>query len=308
MSWEKFCATAPSFSIALDGYVNSAPAFNSAGPHVNFDHHSGVNRLATRSTCGQVLLAIRQGLFKTFCNGSEPQAVVYTNDCDEDICLAWTLINNPELAIDMSNDRLNDLVVMEDLLDSTAGCYPVPLDNDLMRQMGWIFQPYREARSSGELYRQRTSEFFRRIILEVERRILAYLRGRTDSVELDGRYRILGGGLGWRMIDEVGVDGRSAAIADGIDAYVLIRKFGELDAINGSPVWVYVLGRISPYIRFPVLELLQALNDAEGTGTSEDRWGGSDLVGGSPRHSGSTLDPTTVQSVINELLDALPSR
>lgn len=57
-----FKATEP-FSIALDGYVNVGPRFDHEGPRVNFNHHEEVDRLATRATCGQVLMAIRQGLF-----------------------------------------------------------------------------------------------------------------------------------------------------------------------------------------------------------------------------------------------------
>ena len=57
-TWEAFCQETPPYSIALDGYVIGPPAFAPTGPHANFDHHDGVDRLASRSTCMQVYLAI----------------------------------------------------------------------------------------------------------------------------------------------------------------------------------------------------------------------------------------------------------
>ena len=43
-------------------------------------------------------MAIRQGLFRCFRDGSGPTARVYANDCDEDVCTAWFLLNNAHLA------------------------------------------------------------------------------------------------------------------------------------------------------------------------------------------------------------------
>lgn len=71
-SWERFLAEAPGFSVALDGFVAASPRFDDRGPHVNFNHHEGVDRLATRSTCAQVLMAIRQGLFDVFRDNQGP--------------------------------------------------------------------------------------------------------------------------------------------------------------------------------------------------------------------------------------------
>ena len=85
ITWDKFLETEDTHAIALDGYVSGGPRFDPSGPRVNFNHHEEVDRLATRSTCGQVLMAIRQGLFKTFRNGFGPYATVLVNDCDEDI-------------------------------------------------------------------------------------------------------------------------------------------------------------------------------------------------------------------------------
>ncbi len=66
LSWETFCKKTPPFSVAIDGYVSREPLFQEQGPRANFNHHEGVERLATRATCGQILISIRQGLFHCF--------------------------------------------------------------------------------------------------------------------------------------------------------------------------------------------------------------------------------------------------
>ena len=72
ISWDEFIRTKPPYSIALDGYVNDASDMDLSGPYLNIDHHAGVNRLITRSTCAQVYLAISLGLYKLFQKDGQP--------------------------------------------------------------------------------------------------------------------------------------------------------------------------------------------------------------------------------------------
>ena len=169
-SWKEFCQITPPFSIALDGYVNTAPCFTPKGPRINFNHHEDVDRLATRSTCAQVLIAIRQGLFDIFRNDNGPQANVYVNDCDEDVCLSWFLLKNYLLVENACPERITHLVNMEDLMDTTAGAYPMPIELFTLKELAWIFEPYRDFRIGGGLDRRNTDEF-QQIINEVVDRI-----------------------------------------------------------------------------------------------------------------------------------------
>jgi hypothetical protein len=66
IKWKDFIEKKPHFSIALDGYVKGPPRFSIQGPYANFNHHEGVARIATRSTCAQVYYYIRLGLLDTF--------------------------------------------------------------------------------------------------------------------------------------------------------------------------------------------------------------------------------------------------
>ncbi|MEO6077648.1 MAG: hypothetical protein ABIP54_02585 [Candidatus Andersenbacteria bacterium] len=291
-SWANFCSTTGPFSIAIDGYINAPPEFDPSGPRANFDHHYGVNRLATRSTTGQVLMAIRQGFFDCFRDSSGPRADVFANDCDEDVCTAFDLLKHGFMADQVINPLLNRLVHLVDTLDTTAGAYPYPPDLPILGELAWIFEPYRRARLSGELDR-RNADSFLGIVTDVGHRIQQHIIGKGESIPLDIRYEQIGGGPSWTMVREQGAQARTGMFASGIRAFVSVR-----DRPAGG--YVYVLGRMSPFIRFNVPGLLNALNEAEGCTT--DRWGGGDVVGGSPRSSGSKLTPTEVTRIVNESL------
>jgi len=177
LSWDRFRKETPKFSIALDGYVNDGPLFDGAGPWANFNHHENVERMATRSTCAQVLIAIRQDLFNCFNDGKEAAANVYVNDCDEDVSLSWFLLKNYKLIENALNPAVTKLVSIEDLLDATAGAYPYPIDLAELQKIGWVFEPYRQFRLDGGLDRKDEGEYLD-IVDKVGERIGGYIKNK----------------------------------------------------------------------------------------------------------------------------------
>lgn len=296
MSRERFIATAPPFAMALDGYVSGGPFFVAKGPHgqpiINFNHHEGVDRLGTRATCAQVLMAIRQGLFETFRDDRGIRAEVFANDCDQDVCTTWYLLSHPEMSSTTINPVLNRLVAMEDELDTTAGAYPLSIDMPILRELAWIYQPYTNFRLMGGL-RGRKAEQFRSIVDDVCGRISQHIVGRGDAIALSVNYDVIGGGKRWQMVVERGAQARTKMFADGVRAFISQSDHGE-----GR--YTYSVGRMSTFIPFPVPEILEALNDAEGC--TDDRWGGAETIGGSPRISGSRLNREEVTEVVEDVL------
>jgi hypothetical protein len=294
MSWEQFCKTVPPFSIALDGFVGEGPKFDPKGPRVNLNHHEGVDRLGTRATCAQTLMAIRQGLLDCFRDHGKLHIEVFVNDCDEDVCTSWTLLHHAHLAVGAMNPALNRIVAMEDMLDTTAGGYPYPPDLPALQEMAWIFDPYRRFRMSGGLGRKRSDEY-EGVVTDVENRILRYLVGQGEKIPLDTRYDRIGGGKGWAMIREIGPQGRTGVFGDGIRAYVSLVQVLP----NGR--YIYTVGRMSLFIaHFQVPAILAALDREEGS--PHEHWGGGDTIGGSPRVNGSRLAPEEVERIVNETL------
>jgi hypothetical protein len=94
ISWEDFITTHPVGSIALDGYVGEGPQFDPNGPYLNANHHEGVKRLETLSTAQQILMDVRMGMDKSFSKDGIFAPNVYVNDCDQDVCAAWFLLDN----------------------------------------------------------------------------------------------------------------------------------------------------------------------------------------------------------------------
>jgi hypothetical protein len=286
-TWEVFCSSHDPFSIAIDGRVFGGPKFDPTGPRANFNHHEEVDRLATRCTCAQILMAIRQGLFRTFRYASVPKLTVYANDCDQDVCTSWFLLANHYWAEQPLNPLLNRLVMLEDMLDTTAGAYPLPVDLPVLREMAWVFDPYTRFRSDGGLSRQNAKEF-KSVIEDVAGRIGKHITGSGEEMPLDLRYERIGGGTGWTMVKEVGAQSRTAMFADGIRAYVSATSVGDR--------WKYTLGRMSPFIPFDIPAIYKACNEVDGGG-----WSGSDIVGGSPRGTNSKIEPKQISEIVERV-------
>jgi hypothetical protein len=180
------------------------------------------------------------------------------------------------------------LVALEDALDATAGAYPLPVDSPALRELAWIFEPYRQFRMSGQLDRRdaQSPRRFRSIIDDVTHRIEQHVVGRGGELAIDARYERIGGGPGWTMVREIGAQARTVMFADGIRAYVSVRE-------RADGRWSYTVGRMSPFVRFKleaIYKLCNAMEASEGV-SGGDVWSGSDTVGGSPRIHGSRISP-----------------
>lgn len=311
MTFGAFIKTHEPYSVALDGYVRGGPQLKTTagGPYMNVNHHEDVDRLATRATCAQTLMAIRQGLFSLFRDDKGPRLNAYVNDCDEDVCTSWFLLKHHHLVQSTMNPMLNRLVAMEDALDSTAGAYPFPADLPTLSELNWVFEPYRDFRANGGLSLRKPLQFANVIEL-VEHRIMAHITGAGKSVPLDTRYERVGGSNGWTMVKELGANARTGMFADGISAYVAVRE-------RQDGRFTYTVGKMSPFVPFDVELVLERLNDAEydkrhrldpTVNCLREFWGGSDSVGGSPRVGGSVLTSDEVEEVVKSTLQESESK
>ena len=295
VEWEEFRNNYPTHSIALDGFVAGAPAYDTVGPYANFDHHHGVSRLATRSTSMQVVVAIGLGLFDVFKKDDMPFANVFVNDCDQDVCLSYYLLIHADLIHQIRiENEIAKLIIFEDFLDTTAGAYPININRPIVRKQAWVFELYDRARAAGQLSSM-SADQMRELIFQTSERISQLAKGEAHECELDTSYREIGGGKGWKMIQERGVYARTKLYSDGIRAFVSVR---ECEPGRYS----YVIGRMSPFINFPLDKIFLSLNEIESRVGSSDCWGGSDTIGGSPRKTGSSIPPEQIEEVINKLI------
>jgi len=112
---------------------------------------------------------------------------------------------------------------------------------------------------------------------------------------LDTRYEKIGGGPGWQLIDEEGPYARTKLFSEKTKAYVALVE-------SRKNKYAYTIGKMSPFVMFPLDRIYGALNKAEGLSSPENCWGGSTIIGGSPRKTGSRLSPEKVQKVINDCI------
>lgn len=284
MKWRKFIRSTPPGSIALDGIIDGGPRYDEATGHVNFDHHRGVLREATMSTAKQVLFAIKGGLMKHFL-ARYGTVHVYINDTDQDTALAvWLLESYILFEGTRSIPVINRLLDLTDKLDITGGAFPISASNKLKAEHNWIFAPYMELRKSGALA-SADEAVLRSNIESVLGRITDFMMGKGGQATLDLRSKLIyRSPFGYDVIEEIGgTDARLKHFAEGMDAFISIVARRDDGGI------VYAVGKRSPYVPFPVLELYGVYNAIE---PRDKSWNGSNLVGGSPRYAGSGLSPT----------------
>lgn len=281
MSKEQFLATTPAFSIALDGAVLGGPFFDNATMHINFDHHDCVIREATMSTAMQVYFAIKGGLMKAF--PAEAQISIYINDTDQDTAFAvWLLLNYKKFEGIQSHPNINRLLALNDRWDITGGAFPMNLSDELVMQHNWVFRPYTDLRKSGGLA-QANEAVLRSNLEAVMARLSKFMMGEAEQVALDTRHEILHSSPYYQIVHEIGGnEARYFLFNHGMDAFISLVATRD----DGRRVWS--IGRRSQYIPFPVEDLYDAYNAAEGF-TRKDGWNGSTIVGGSSRMHGSGL-------------------
>jgi hypothetical protein len=297
LSWQKFCLEANPHSIALDGIVSEGPRFNPQGPWANFNHHEEVSRLETRATCAQVLIALRMGLMQTF----DPERLtIYVNDCDEDVCLSVFLLREYKRTSKHTDYRLNRLVFMEDMLDTTGGAYAFADNLTSLHELLWVFEPYHQFRASGDLA-DCNSEAYAAVIDLVGERIRAHLEGNRSIVEPDMSFEEVDRYDDLVMVREIGANARLGVYGSGLKYFISVRDLPDHR-------YAYTLARSSQFVPFPIPKILKALNQQElhnwrGMTDSmpDGEWGGSDMVAGSPR-PGSLLSPDSVMRTVYECM------
>lgn len=317
VTWDEFkheSATRDVGSIGLDGYVYGRSLFeyieNNAGDVIgaqNFNHHEEVSRLATYATCGQVELALVNGLEEGFRDKyGRFSANVLVNDSDQDVCAAVWLLRNKHLVEHGDNPSIGRFTDVANLLDITAGSHPFNKDMPFLETINWINGPYNQARLSGEATSS-DPEVHRRIIDDVGSRIDRYLMGSAGAEPLDYRFETLDKNNSWIMIREVGAQGKKGAIDQGNTIVISVRD-QDPDRVHVS-FW-----RRSEWVRCNFPKLLDTLNEAELEKLKEldmvdsslkqldpnSGWGGGDTTFGSPRSSGTKLSLETIAGITDE--------
>lgn len=289
VQWQEFQTSASPNSIAIDGYVEGPIQRDLDRKVINLNHHEGVDRSSTLATCQQVLFELRRGLNTFMSEDGDFQASVFMNDCDEDICTTVFLLRHPEFAARIDNPALNRLVEMEGTMDVSGGFYPWPENYPSLPEFFWVYEPYHNFRNTGGLARQNPDEYLT-VIDQVGERIEQHITGQGSAIELDTSYEVVEQQGIWTMVRETGKHAKVGMLSDGVQAFTSVSELPD-----GR--YRYSVGRLSPYVPFDVVGLYDHLNKLEGL-EGDDRWGGGDTIGGSPRNAGSGIPPDRMAAIV----------
>jgi hypothetical protein len=272
--FDSFCLEPP-VAVALDGYV-PGPSVSARSGHFSFNHHEGVDRFTTRATCEQIALALRAHAPITGTGTS-----VHVNDDDPDVALAWWLLTHPDR---VSERAVEHLCVLQGAIDTYGGSVSTGGVEDL-EALAWMIDPWVQRRTSGIL----TADALRASLDGTCERITRHVDGTGDTLTGNWGYDLVASrGHIWVIVEHHPL-ARARACRDGCDVYIAVR-----DSIrNGVPHRDVTIGRASPYVDYDLIAVYADLNHDEPC-TAPDMWGGSDLVGGSPRYAGTALDLDTI--------------
>lgn len=268
----------PGPALALDGYVEGPTRIENGFDHVSFNHHEGCSRLATRATCEQVALALCGRLGGWW---RREGVTAHVNDADADVCLSvWLLAN----AGRVHEPGVSRLVTAESWLDSTSGCIAPALDDDEAGRLAWVFAPCFAVPPGSPATALATT------LDEVAARVDAHLAGTGGRLAAACDYETR-----WRtgttaVVAAASPLARSRFVRDGIDAYVMVRG-------RDGGRWHLSVGLSDPCTPMDLAVAYASLNALEGC-SGDQRWSGSDTVGGSPRRLGTGLDPEQVAEVV----------
>lgn len=297
VKWDEFTETHPNCSIALDWYVYWQTRIQEDWMYWNFNHHEEVDRLATRATCSQVKLYIKQWIFDLFSCPEKPLDI-FVNDCDEDTSLSYWLLKNYRKVIESKKRdeiiRIHRLIALEDDFDTTWGCLKMDLNWEVMRKIAWIFQDYTNAKVNCELLNMSTTKM-EDIILSTCERISKHIIWESGLLNVDAKYEHIWWGDNWVMIIEKWPYARIALLNNWYKAFVALREW--IDGKRAYSIW-----KLFPFVKFPLKSLYEELNKAEWISDPCDCWGGSNLIWWSPRKSWSNLLPSEIETIINNFL------
>lgn len=279
----------PARTIFLDGVFTGAPFYDNARKQYSLDHHAGCVRSFTLATCEQAAVMLIQGL--PLHDGTW---VLFINALDLDAVLAaWLLMNHAEVLRDDATllREVMPLIRVEGIIDTHG------LDRDVLTALPRAAYDLQKQRLDSLLEQWRGSNGDRSdtslsgtlCLLEAVDRMLmpaSVLERLLEFEEID-RAALQGG--------RIAVLCRSTRSIYDVEAHLKTRYPGLLGVIvldkgDGQ----YSLQLVDRFMRRDLNALYDVLNRndpaAQRASDGGNLWGGSAIIGGSPRSSGSRLN------------------
>jgi hypothetical protein len=280
-------------TIFLDGAAQGEPFVDAERDVYNLDHHEGCVRAFTLAACEQAMVLLRRGL-----DLRRRDFTIVANGVDLDSVLAiWVLLNHlrlrgPDSAV---RARILPLLRLEGNVDALGlGCedlcaLPEPLYSQTRRTMAGLLERERTAQAGG--FARDPLAFVAAQLRAIDR--IAYAGEALEApLEIEELAREELPGLGF------------AVVCRGDGGIYEVER--ELRRLHGERLALVVLQKdaasyslraASPAAAARLERIYAWLNHADpgSSGSrSENRWGGSGEIGGSPRRRGTRLGPAEI--------------
>lgn len=291
----------PERSIFLDGAARGEPFLDNARQIYNLDHHEGCERTFTLATCEQALILVRKGL-----NLREKNWVIYANEPDLDTVFAiWILLNHNYLRDGNSKQyrKIIPLIRLEGVIDAlgfeltdiTAIPFPVikNLRSELVRLQEWEIKLKKENRWQSidyVFYTHRILNLIDQLAFDVQdvkefKNVMEIARADINDEDY---VVVFEGDLGIYELEEY-----LSQIYYQKPTFLILKKGHNTYTIRKTNLF-------SPLSLEKVYERLNIFDKNVSGKDRENRWGGSNQIGGSPRVKGTALSPHEIVQVVKK--------
>ena len=293
----------PPGTIFLDGAAQAEPFIDRERKIYNFDHHEGCVRPFTLSTCEQVLVMIMKGL-----DLRDREWKIYANEPDLDTVLAiWLIFNHLRISRKESLHMrlLNALVRLEGAIDSfglelkeISGLPPELLKNT-QRVIDFLRKKEIQLKKDGLWNEVDYLTYTASVLLKIDK--IIYKNSNFN---------------GFRGIRELAridlTDDRIVAVVEADTGIYELEP--QLNDLYGNRLGLVALRKGSntytprrldlfmPGDLETVYERLNYIDPAVKCRSVNNRWGGSDEIGGSPRKTGTGLLPRQIAKACRDAL------
>jgi hypothetical protein len=297
----------PERTIFLDGVYTGPPFYDNKARHYSLDHHTGCVRAFTLATCEQAAVMIVQGLPL-----EEGEWCIHVNDPDLDAVLAaWILLNHGELLRDDEAllHRVMPLVRVEGVIDAhgldmgVLAAMPRETYEEKKRQIDLLLSRERTLKATSSWLTSDPLQYSCDLLAAMDALLFpASALSKLLEVEELQRVAIQGQRLAILCRSSQGIYDVEVTLKERYDkALGLI----VLDLGSGR----YTVRQVDPFLDQNLVALYEALNLRDGRvvqrgeqgGEEDNRWGGSEDIGGSPRRTGSALSGEEVLSFVQQL-------
>jgi hypothetical protein len=288
-------------TIFLDGVAQGEPLLELERRVYNLDHHEGCVRPFTLAACEQALVLVLRGL-----DIREHPWVIYANEPDLDTVLAiWVLLNSMHLQpldAEVIRRTVIPLIRLEGLIDSHGLAFREfsGFPQDLLDES---FAKLEDLRHEEKDLKNRN--------LWNESDPLDYTVSRL--VMMDNLVYPPWFFEAFRGIEELArgeLTGNRIAVVCRSDCGIYELE-SDLKRLYGKRLGViaqetapetYTLRQVDPFLPFNLAAAyrkLNAMDPAVDVGGSANKWGGSGEIGGSPRLTGTKLDPVDIAEALH---------